>query len=121
MSKSKKPQGVGSRVRGWTQWKEPEARDALESWRRSGMSASAFCAREGFSVARLRYWSERLPEAAAAKLAPMSFVPIAVGDVCGARTLEIEHAGVVIRVREELDVAHVARLVAALAAVERPC
>jgi hypothetical protein len=51
----------------------------------------------------------------------MSFVPITVGDVRGARALEIEHAGVVIRVREDLDVAHVARLVAALASVKSSC
>jgi hypothetical protein len=35
--------------------------------------------------------------------------------------IEIECAGIRLRVREELDVAHVARLVAALAGVGRAC
>ncbi|MEY4515625.1 MAG: hypothetical protein RLZZ450_7747 [Pseudomonadota bacterium] len=47
MSKVKKsPSGLSSGRR-WTQWKEPKAREVLASWRRSGLSAAAFCAREG--------------------------------------------------------------------------
>jgi hypothetical protein len=51
----------------------------------------------------------------------MSFVPVALEDVQRARHIEIEHDGVVLRVREDLDVKHVARLVAALAAAEQTC
>jgi hypothetical protein len=48
----------------------------------------------------------------------VSFVPIALGEMRRAAQIEIERGGVVLRVREDLDVSHVARLVAALAATE---
>ncbi len=51
----------------------------------------------------------------------MSFVPVAWQNGAGAGKIEIERQGVVLRVREDLDVEHVARLVAALAYAERPC
>jgi hypothetical protein len=115
---SRESQPSGQR---WTQWKEPEARKALEAWRCSGLSATAFCARAGYSATRLRYWSERLGEAPPARSSAVSFVPVALGEVHRARKIEIECRGVVLRVREDLEVEHVARLVAALAAVEPPC
>lgn len=121
MSKVKKvvdPQASGRR---WKQWKEPQARAAFAAWRRSGLSMSAFCAREGYSETRLRYWSERLGEPPRTHSPSVSFVPISVGDIGRANQIEIEHAGVVLRVREDLDVAHVARLVAALASAEQQC
>lgn len=118
VEKNRKPLSSGRR---WKQWKEPEARAALASWRRSGLSAAAFCTREGYSEARLRYWSERLGEAPRARSSSVSFVPIALGEIGRANQLEIERAGVVLRVREDLDVAHVARLVAALAAAGQSC
>jgi hypothetical protein len=121
MSKVKQSRETQSSGRRWKQWKEPEARAALASWGRSGLSAAAFCTREGYSQTRLRYWSERLGEISQARTPSVSFVPIAVGDVRRVRQIEIEHAGVVLRVREDLDVVHVARLVAALAAGEQPC
>lgn len=107
--------------RRWKQWKESDARTALASWRRSGLSEAAFCAREGYSQTRLRYWSARLGEAPQSEPSPVSFVPVALDGIRNARQIEIERAGVVVRVREDLDVAHVARLVAALAAAEQPC
>ena len=116
MSKIRKsPESVPSGRR-WTQWKEPQARAALASWRRSGLSVAAFCAREGYSETRLRYWSERLGEALRSGSASMSFVPITVSEVRRVQQIEIERAGVVLRVREDLDVNRVAQLVAALAA-----
>lgn len=121
MSKVKKSGEAQSSGRRWKQWKEPEAREALASWRRSGLSAGAFCAREGYSETRLRYWSERLGEAGRSRSSWVSFVPVALGDIRRAHQIEIEHAGVVLRVREDLDVAQLARLVAALAAGERSC
>ena len=120
MSQFKKGRKASS-GRGWTQWKEPEAREVLASWRRSGLSAAAFCAREGCTTARLRYWAERLPDAAEASSASVSFVPIALGETRRAAQIELERGGVVLRVREDLDVAHIARLVAALAAPEPSC
>ena len=121
MSKLKKSVEAPSSGRQWKQWKEPEARDALASWRRSGLSAAAFCALEGYSETRLRYWSERLNEPLRLRSPSVSFVPIALTDVRRVHQIEIERDGVVVRVREDLDVAHVARLVAALAAAEQPC
>jgi hypothetical protein len=121
MSKVKKSRSGLSSGRRWTQWKEPEARAVLASWRRSGLSAAAFCAREGCTTARLRYWSERLPDAPRASPPSVSFVPIALGEMRRAGQIEIERGGVVLRVREDLDVTHVARLVAALAAPESSC
>lgn len=120
MSQFKKGRKASS-GRGWTQWKEPEAREVLASWRRSGLSSAAFCAREGCTTARLRYWAERLPDAAEASSASVSFVPIALGETRRAAQIELERGGVVLRVREDLDVAHIARLVAALAAPEPSC
>jgi hypothetical protein len=121
MSKVEKSQKPVSSGRRWKQWKEPEARAALASWRRSGLSAAAFCGREGYSETRLRYWLERLGEAPGAHSSSVSFVPIALGDIRRANQIEIERGGVVLRVREDLDVAHVARLVAALAAAGQSC
>jgi hypothetical protein len=120
MSKVKTSGESQSPGRRWKQWKEPEAREALASWRRSGLSAGAFCAREGYSQTRLRYWSERLSEQSA-RSSSVSFVPVALGDIRRAHQIEIEHAGVVLRVREDLDVAQLARLVAALGAGEPSC
>jgi hypothetical protein len=123
MSKVKTSRESQSPGRRWKQWKEPEAREALASWRRSGLSAGAFCAREGYSQTRLRYWSERLSEQSA-RSSSVSFVPVALGDIRRAHLahqIEIEHAGVVLRVREDLDVAQSARLVAALGAGEPSC
>lgn len=51
----------------------------------------------------------------------MSFVPIALSEIRRAAQIEIERGGLVVRVREDLDVAHVARLVAAIAATEPLC
>lgn len=93
----------------------------LASWRRSDLSAAAFCTREGYTVAGLRYWSERLKDAARASSPSVSFVPIALSEIRRAAQIEIERGGLVVRVREDLDVAHVARLVAAIAATEPLC
>jgi hypothetical protein len=117
----KKKNGQQAAGRRWTQWKEPEAREALAAWGRSGLSAAAFCGREGYSDSRLRYWSERLGRQPAAPSPAISFVPVTLAEGAVARHIELEHQGVVVRVREDLDVAHVARLVAALAAREPTC
>jgi len=123
MSKVKKGRDGRQPGRRWTQWKEPDARKALAAWRRSGLSAGVFSAREGYSETRLRYWSERLEDEGSPResLASVSFVPVALGNAPRDRHIEIERGGVVLRVREELDVEHVARLVAALSAVEPLC
>lgn len=116
MTIKKRKRGQRSAGRRWTQWKEPEAREALAAWARSGLSSSAFCASEGYSDSRLRYWSQRLGKRPAAPRPAVSFVPVTLADSAVARHIELERDGVVVRVREDLDVTHVARLAAALAA-----
>jgi len=112
-------------VRRWTQWREPEARAILREWRRSGLSADAFARSRGFSSMRLWYWQKRLGGSEAPSTEVVKFVALAVPSPAAAsmmaRQIEIEHGGVRLRVREDLDVAHVARLVSALAGVNGPC
>ena len=119
MKKHPRDRRAESSARSWRQWKEPQAREALAAFGRSGLSVEAFCRREGYSPARIRYWRERLgPEP---KREPVSFVPVHLGEP-GRRQIEIERGGVVVRVREDLPVERVAQLVSALAgAMELPC
>lgn len=121
MSKFTNGQKPHGQVGRWKRWKEPDARRALAELRRSGLSAAEFCAREGYSVTRLRYWTERLDVQGDERLPTVSFVPLTLGDTTDARHIEIERGGVVLRVREDLDVEHVARLVAALGAGRQIC
>jgi hypothetical protein len=98
-----------SRTR-WTQWGEAEARIALGELAASGESAVPFARRSGFSSQRLLYWKKRLGEVSA----PAAFVAVRLPSGSHARdTIEIRVDGVAVHVREELDVAHVARLVEA--------
>jgi transposase-like protein len=57
-------------------WSEKEGRRAVEAWRRSGESSSAFARRHGIRAKRLKWWSERL--APAAPSPTVSFVPATV-------------------------------------------
>ena len=94
----------------WTQWGEAEARVALGELAASGESGVQFARRRGFSSQRLRYWKKRLGAAAA----PASFVAVRLPSSSRELdTIEIRVDGVAVHVREDLDVAHVARLVAA--------
>jgi hypothetical protein len=103
--------------RGWRPWTEAQAREALDAFRRSGLTASAFARQRGVSVHRLQYWRKRLGSAA-----PLTFLPVSLPkEVTAApRGLEIVIGEAVLRVPEGSDVEHVARLVAALAG-RRPC
>ena len=97
--------------RRWTQWGEAEARVALGELAASGESAVQFARRRGFSSQRLLYWKKRL----GAVSSPAAFVAVRLPSRSHARdTIEIRVDGVAVHVREDLDVAHVARLVAAL-------
>jgi hypothetical protein len=46
--------------RGWRQWTEAQAREALDAFRRSGLTATAFARQRAISVHRLQYWRKRL-------------------------------------------------------------
>jgi hypothetical protein len=94
-----------------SRWTEREARAALAEIAGSGESELAFARRRGISRQRLRYWRERL-EGVVRKPA---FVAVAMPLAARAgATIEIGMGEITVRVREDLDVAHVARLVVAL-------
>jgi hypothetical protein len=96
-------------VGGWRRWGEHEAREALEELASSGESAASFARRRGISTQRLAYWKKRL----AAGTAPR-FVAVALSPAPSPAWIEIAAGGMVVRVREHLDVDHVARLVEAI-------
>lgn len=100
--------------RQWKQWSEAEARSALDAWRAAGTSAAQFAQQHGFSPKRLHYWQHRL-----AQIVP-TFVPV-VGPRCEDARIEIERAGVVLRVRERIDAETLTAIVAALARVQASC
>ncbi len=97
--------------RRWQRWTEDEAREALADFATSGESAAGYARRRGISTQRLSYWSKRLARPEATEL---EFVPVELAGSSSSRWLEIAAAGVVIRVREDLDVDQVARLVEAI-------
>lgn len=106
--------------RAWTRWTEAEARAALASLAASGESELAFARRNGISRQRLRYWRERLGRAIASPAFVAVEIPRSGGQVptIESQTIEIQVGKVRLRVRENLDVEHVARLVRALARAE---
>ena len=57
-------------------WSENEGRRAVEAWRQSGETGTAFARRHGIRAKRLVWWSERL--AATASPTSVSFVPAVV-------------------------------------------
>src|SRR5207302_78157 len=89
-------------------WTESEAREALAELEASGESVAGFARRKGVSAQRLAYWRKRLGQAVETR-----FVALELPTTASAR-IEIAAAGVVVRVREDLDVEHVARLVEAI-------
>lgn len=100
---------AGTRKRRWRQWTEKEAREALAELAASGESATVFSRRMGVSPGRLAYWQKRIGRSKAT-----DFVAVDLAGVTTSRYLELVAAGVVVRVREDLDVDRVAHLVAAI-------
>jgi hypothetical protein len=96
-------------VGGWRQWREPEAREALEELASSGESAASFARRRGVSTQRLAYWKKRLAAGTAPK-----FVAVTLRPTAAPRWIEICAGGVVVRIPEEVDEDRVARLVEAI-------
>src|SRR5215211_8047686 len=97
---------AGSRRRRWT---EAEARAALQELGRTGESELAFARRTGISRQRVRYWRERLAVAHTP-----AFVAVAMPGPAAAR-IELQFGDVVLRVREDVEVDHLAEIVCALA------
>jgi hypothetical protein len=94
-------------IRHWRQWTECEARRELEELASTGESAAGFARRKGISPHRVAYWQKRLSEGP-------RFVAVEVESAVRPSQIEISVGAVVLRVREGLDVEHVARLVDAL-------
>lgn len=104
----------------WRRWGESEGRGILEEFARSGVSEVSFCLQRGIGRQRLRYWRKRL----STKMAEPAFVPVDLGAAVGGSTateIAIRVGDVAVCVREDLDVEHVARLVAALRGHTRAC
>jgi len=99
---------------GWHQWTEDEARAALAELARSGESVAEFARSRGFSTQRVRYWKKRLAATAVVPAFVPVRLPVAVARTVAATTIEIASGGVTVRVREDLDVEHLARIVEAL-------
>lgn len=100
--------------RRWRQWSEQEARKAVAELAASGESAAAFSRRTGVSLGRLTYWRKRLDGSSLALGETTDFVAVNLSGATTSRSLEIVAAGVVVRVREDLDAGQVAHLVEAI-------
>jgi hypothetical protein len=105
--------GKGSKTwdggRRWRQWTEREARAALDEFAASGERVADFARGKGVSSQRLAYWRKRLAARGATE-----FVAVALPTVAASRWIEVMAEGVVVRVREDVDVEYVARLVEAI-------
>lgn len=96
-------------------WKIADARSVLTALNASGLSLNEFAHREGLEVQRLRRWQRRLARAGRGQAKSPELIEIRPRH---AEPVEIVLAsGRVLRVSETIDVAALARLVAAL---ERP-
>ena len=95
-------------VRRWRQCTEEQARRALAELVASGESASVYARRKGISPQRLAYWRKRLAGHAKTEFVAVELPP------SSAASIEIAAAGVVVRVREDLDTERVAGLVEAI-------
>jgi hypothetical protein len=102
-------------------WTEDEARAALAELAQSRESVAAFTQSRGYSAQRIRYWKKRFGETGAVPAFVSVRWPAGAPTSSAPRSLEIVIGGVTLRVREDLDVEHVARLVEALASRARGC
>lgn len=98
-----------SEIRRWRRWTEKQARGALAELESTGESASSFARRKGISAQRIAWWRRRLGQAGTTE-----FVAVALPTAAEARWIEIKAMDVIVRIREELDADHVARLVEAI-------
>lgn len=108
--------------RRWQHWTEEQARVALDELAQSGLSVAKFAETKGVSTNRIAYWRKRLAESV-----PMSFVAVPPATPSRAQAptssgIEIVmRDGAIVRVREDIDVEHLARIVGALALRSRGC
>jgi len=100
--------------RRWRQWSEQEARDALSELARSGEGIARFARRKGVSEQRLYYWRKRV-----AQTNVPSFVAVPLA--ASVPQVEIATEAVTVRVREDLDLEHLADLIELVARRGRGC
>ena len=107
-----------SKKRRRVRWTEAKARGVLKDLAECGLSVEAFMRSRGVTRHKLEYWKERLAERPA-----VAFVPVALPERAAARpgTLDILVGSIVVRVREDLDVERVAKLVRALSGDAPSC
>jgi hypothetical protein len=98
----------------WQQWTEREARSTLAELSRSGTSVAQFARAKGVSAQRIFYWRKRLSETAPAFVAVELPRSSSSSAYAGRAHIEIATGCVVVRVREDLEVEHLARIVGAL-------
>jgi hypothetical protein len=99
-------------------WKESDARKVLEAAQASGLTLSAFAAREGLAAHRLYFWKQRLEQTAKETSPSVAFVEL---HRSAPATVEVVlRSGRVLRVSESIDAGALRRLVDVLEQ-ERPC
>src|SRR5262245_59469651 len=103
-----------STPRRWRQWTEDEARAALQELAATGESRAGFARRRGVSTQRIAYWSKRFARRRSTAAGQTDFVAVRLPVTPSTAWIEIAASRVVVRVREDLDVDHVARLVEAI-------
>lgn len=98
--------------RRWVHWTEEQARATLEELAKSGETIRNFAQSKGVSTQRIAYWKKRLVEGG-----PTTFVAVELPSATGAigpSRMEIVVGGITIRIREDFEVEHLARIVGAL-------
>jgi transposase-like protein len=100
--------------RRWRQWGEQEARDALSELARSGEGVARFARRKGISEQRLYYWRKRIGQTHAPAFVAVP-LPASIPQV------EIATEAVTVRVREDLDLEHLAALIEVVVRRGRGC
>ncbi len=102
--------------RHWHPWTETEATAVPEAFATAGLNTADFFAQRGFLTGCLKYWRQGL--AASPTTVTPAFVAVTL-PISRRPDAHIERGGLVLRVREDIDVEHLARLVDALAGA--PC
>ena len=92
-----------------------EWRLVVETWRASGMSATAFARESGVNARTLRWWAWRLGSVAA-EAAPVAFAEVVVSEPARAPAPDfvVELEGARVRVSPGFDASELRRLLAAL-------
>lgn len=95
------------------QWTEVEARAALKSWRKSGLSIERFAKERGIVPQRMYYWRKKLEEEASAE--PLTLLPVKVSEPKrGEPVLVLLRSGHMVKVGRGFDEEALARVVAVL-------